>query len=281
MIANAVKRVGDAVSEGRNFSLGKDRWTRFALSALGVILFVVLWEAVISGFGLNTRYFPSPTTTWTELQRIWQPVLTVLPKTLQAAGVGYLLALALSIAVAIPLVASDRVLNAIMPFIIGINTVPRVAMTPLVIYWVGFMGGVPQATANYILALWVAFFPMLIAAIDGFRSIDESTENMLALYGATTFQEFRYVRFKSGLPFIFDGMKIGFILAVIGAVVGEFVSGTAGIGSMAYSAISRTAVSRAVVIVLVLGVISTAIVLAIYVLESKMIHWRESSIMGE
>ena len=168
-----------------------------------------------------------------------------------------------------------------MPFIIGINTVPRVAMTPLVIYWVGFMGGVPQATANYVLALWVAFFPMLIAAIDGFRSIDESTENMLALYGATTYQEFKYVRFKSGLPFIFDGMKIGFILAVIGAVVGEFVSGTAGIGSMAYSAISRTAVSRAVVIVLVLGVISTTIVLAIYLLESRMIHWRESSIMGE
>jgi NitT/TauT family transport system permease protein len=104
---------------------------------------------------------------------------------------------------------------------------------------------------------------------------------MLALYGATTYQEFKYVRFKSGLPFIFDGMKIGFILAVIGAVVGEFVSGSAGIGSMAYSAISRTAVSRAVVIVLVIGVISTAFVLVIYLLESKMIHWRDSSIMGE
>lgn len=281
MIANAVKRVGKAVSERRQFSLEKGRWTRFALSAVGVVLFVLLWEGVVTGFGLNTQYFPSPTTTWTELQRIWQPVLTVLPNTLKAAGVGYILALVLSTAVAIPLVASDRVLNALMPFIIGINTVPRVAMTPLVIYWVGFMGGVPAETANYVLALWVAFFPMLIAAIDGFRSIDESTENMLALYGATTIQEFRYVRFKSGLPFIFDGMKIGFILAVIGAVVGEFVSGTAGIGSMAYSAISRTAVSRAVVIVLVLGVISTAVVLAIYLLESKMIHWRESSIMGE
>jgi NitT/TauT family transport system permease protein len=281
MIANAVKRVGQVVSEIREFSLGTDRWTRLVLSALGIVLFIVLWETAISGFGLNTQYFPSARTTWVELQRIWEPVLIVLPNTLQAASVGYLLSLVLSVAIAIPLVASDRMLNALMPFIIGINTVPRVAMTPLVIYWVGFMGGVPQATANYVLALWVAFFPMLIAAIDGFRSIDESTENMLALYGATTFQEFRYVRFKSGLPFIFDGMKIGFILAVIGAVVGEFVSGTAGIGSMAYSAISRTAVSRAVVIVLVLGVISTTIVLAIYLLESRMIHWRESSIMGE
>jgi NitT/TauT family transport system permease protein len=281
MIGSAVKRAGQAVSDGGGFRLGKDRWTRLGLSALGIVLFVLLWEWFIVGLGLNTQYFPSPTSTLAELQRIWEPVLTVLPNTLKAAGAGFILALVLSITVAIPLVASDRVLNAFMPFIVGINTVPRVAMTPLVIYWVGFMGGVPKVTANYVLALWVAFFPMLIAAIDGFRSIDESTENMLALYGATTFQEFKYVRFKSGLPFIFDGMKIGFILAVIGAVVGEFVSGSAGIGSMAYSAISRTAVSRAVVIVLVIGVISTAFVLVIYLLESKMIHWRDSSIMGE
>jgi NitT/TauT family transport system permease protein len=281
MIGDTVERLGETVSGEREFRLGKGRLTRLGLSVLGLVLFLALWQALTAGVGLDPRYFPSPTATFTELQRIWEPVLTVVPNTLYAAGVGYLLALSLSIVVAIPLVASDRVLNAVMPFIIGINTVPRVAMTPLVIYWVGFMGGVPKSTANYVLALWVAFFPMLIAAIDGFRSIDESTENMLSLYGATTLQEFRYVRFKSGLPFIFDGMKIGFILAVIGAVVGEFVSGTAGIGSMAYSAISRTAVGRALVIVLVLGLISTGVVLAIYLIESRVVHWRESSIMGE
>ncbi len=263
------------------YSIGRGRWTRLGLSAAGIVLFILLWQAVGEVLSLNLQYFPSPVSTFEEMQRIWEPVLSVIPNTLSAAGVGYLIALVLSIIIAVPLVANDRVRNAIMPFIVGINTVPRVAMTPLVIYWVGFMGGVPKSTANYVLALWVAFFPMLIAAIDGFRSIDESTENMLDLYGATIFQEFRYVRFQSGLPFIFDGMKIGFILAVIGAVVGEFVSGTAGIGSMAYSAIGRIAVARAIVVVLLLGIISTGVVLLIYLIESRLIHWRESSILGE
>jgi NitT/TauT family transport system permease protein len=168
-----------------------------------------------------------------------------------------------------------------MPFIVGINTVPRIALTPLVIYWVSFVTVSGLAMANYIMAVWVAFFPMLIAAIDGFSDIDESTEDMLEIYGATTWQEFKYVRLRKGLPFIFDGMKIGFILAMIGAVVGEFVSGTPGIGSMASSAIGRTSVSRAFAIVLVLGFISTGVVFAIYLIESKVIFWRESSMMGD
>jgi NitT/TauT family transport system permease protein len=75
-------------------------------------------------------------------------------------------------------------------------------------------------------------------------------------------------------------MKIGFILAVVGAVVGEFVSNTPGVGSMAASAISRTSVSRAVSIVLVLGFISSTVVFAIYIIESRFVFWRESSIMG-
>jgi NitT/TauT family transport system permease protein len=274
----------------------------WGLSALGVVLFFGLWEAVTVSFDLNPRYFPGPVGVYDELVRIWDVILSALPNTLHAAITGFLVSLALSIIIAIPLVASDRVLNALMPFIVGINTVPRIAMTPLVIYWVGFVPDAwidltltglrsiafgftdisnELAIANYVMAVWVAFFPMLIAAIDGFRDIGEDTENMLEVYGATTWQEFKYVRFKNGLPFIFDGMKIGFILAMIGAVVGEFVSNTFGIGSMARSAIGRTSIARAFSIVLILGLISSAIVLAIYLIESRVIFWRESSIMGE
>ena len=229
---------------------------------------------------LNPRYFPGPVGIVDELVRIWPAIIAALPNTLSAAIVGYLIALALSITIAMPLVANERVLNAFMPFIIGANTVPRIAMTPLVIYWVSFISVSALYLANYVMAAWVAFFPMFIAALDGFRSIDEDTENMLSVYGATTWQEFKYVRFKKGLPFIFDSMKIGFVLAMIGAVVGEFVSETFGIGSQASSAIGQIAVARGVAIVLVLGFISTAVVLAIYLIENRVIFWRESSFLG-
>lgn len=278
------------------------RMRSWGLSALGIVLFLGLWLAVTALMDLNPRYFPGPVGVYDELARIWDVVISALPNTLHAAITGFLVSLALSILIAILLVASDRLLNALMPFVVGINTVPRIAMTPLVIYWVGFVPDAwidlvltvlrsiafgftdisnELAIANYVMAVWVAFFPMLIAAIDGFRDIDEDTENMLKVYGATTWQEFKYVRFKNGLPFIFDGMKIGFILAMIGAVVGEFVSNTPGVGSMAASALSRNSVSRAISIVLVLGMISSTVVFAIYMIESRLIFWRDSSIMGE
>ncbi|WP_345431883.1 ABC transporter permease [Haloarcula japonica] len=275
-----MRKLGDGISGGGRFSIDSDRITRWTLSAFGLVLLIAFWEAVTTVLSLNPKYFPGPMGVVTELIRIWPAIVAALPNTLSAALVGYLLALTLSIVIAIPLVASDRLLNALMPFIIGTNTVPRIAMTPLVIYWVSFYSVSMLYLANYVMAVWVAFFPMLIAAIDGFRSIDEDTENMLEVYGATTWQEFKYVRFKNGLPFIFDGMKIGFVLAMIGAVVGEFVSGTFGIGSQAASAIGRTSIARAFAIVLVLGLISTGVVLIVYLIESKMIFWRESSIMG-
>jgi NitT/TauT family transport system permease protein len=262
-------------------TIPETRRARWLLSGLGVVLLIGVWEAVTATMDLNPKYFPGPMGVVTELVRIWPAIVAALPNTLSAALVGYLLALVLSIVVAIPLVASQRVLNALMPFIVGTNTVPRIAMTPLVIYWVSFYNTSALYLANYVMAVWVAFFPMLIAAIDGFRSIDEDTEKMLDVYGATTWQEFKYVRFKNGLPFIFDGMKIGFVLAMIGAVVGEFVSGTFGIGSQAASAIGRTSIARAFAIVLVLGAISTTVVLVVYLVESRVIFWRESSIMGE
>jgi NitT/TauT family transport system permease protein len=275
-------RLGDGVSGPGPIGISNTRATRYLLSLIGIVTWLVLWQFLPKVLGLQARYFPAPTDVYTELARIWEPILVVIPKTLQAAVVGFILSLALSIVVAAILVSKESLLEALMPFIVGVNTVPRIAMTPLVIYWVGFISveWIDLWLANYVMALWVAFFPMLIAAIDGFRQIDEDTENMLAVYGATEWQAFKYVRFKNGLPFILDGMKIGFILAMVGAVVGEFVSNTPGVGSMAASAISRTSVSRAISIVLVLGLISATIVFLIYIVESRLVFWRESSIMG-
>lgn len=281
MIGSTVRKIGEEVSGVGRFEIGDNRRTRWTLSALGIALLLAFWQAFTMVMDLNPKYFPGPLGVVDELVRIWPAIVAALPNTLSAAITGYLIALALSILLAMPLVANERLLNALMPFIIGTNTVPRIAMTPLVIYWVSFYTVSALYLANYVMAVWVAFFPMLIAALDGFRSIDKDTENMLEVYGATIWQEFKYVRFKKALPFIFDGMKIGFVLAMIGAVVGEFVSGTFGIGSQASSAIGRTSIARAFAIVLVLGFISTAVVLAVYLIESRVIFWRESSIMGE
>lgn len=283
MIGEATRKIESGASRLGSIRPANTRRTRWVLSGLGVGAWLILWQLLPPAMGLQARYFPTPGNVYTELVRIYQPILNVIPSTLAAAVVGFLLSLVLSIVVGAILVSQESLLEALMPFIVGVNTVPRIAMTPLVIYWVGFIpvAAIDLWLANYLMALWVAFFPMLIAAIDGFRNLDEDTENMLEVYGATEWQAFKYVRFKKALPFILDAMKIGFILAMVGAVVGEFVSNTPGVGSMAASALSRNSVSRALSIVLILGTISSAVVFAIYIVESRLIFWRDSSIMGE
>lgn len=280
MIADAARKIGGYVNGKGTAWFNSGRLRQLSLSVLGLVLFLAAWEGITIIAELNPKYFPGPFLVYEELARIWEPLLLVLPNTLTAAGVGFVAALVLSIVVAIPIVANERLGSAVMPFIVGMNTVPRIAVAPLAIYWVGLVDFLELDAANYIMALWVAFFPMLVAAIDGFRSIDEATENMLTIYGARTWQEFRYVRLQAGLPFIFDGMKLGVVLAMIGAVIGEFISSTLGIGAMAKLAIGRTAVNRAIAIVLVLGVVSFAVILLIYLIESRVVHWRESSMIG-
>jgi NitT/TauT family transport system permease protein len=282
MSGGVAEKLGEGISGVGRVPIENTKRTRWALSILGVVLWLIAWQVLPDALGLQPTYFPTPTDVYTELARIYEPILAVIPNTLWAAFVGFLLSLVLSISLAAVLVANESLLEALMPFIVGTNTVPRIAMTPLVIYWVGFLpwAWVDLSLANYVMAVWVAFFPMLIAAIDGFRDLDEDTENMLEVYGATEWQALKYVRFKNSLPYIFDGMKIGFILAMVGAVVGEFVSKSPGIGSMAASALSRTSIARALSIVLVLGVISSSVVLVIYLVESRVISWRESSVFG-
>jgi len=280
MIADAARKIGGYVNGKGTAWFDSGRLRQLSLSVLGLVLFLAAWEGITIIAALNPKYFPGPFLVYEELARIWEPLLLVLPNTLTAAGVGFVAALVLSIVVAIPIVANERLGSAVMPFIVGMNTVPRIAVAPLAIYWVDLVDFLELDAANYIMALWVAFFPMLVAAIDGFRSIDEATENMLTIYGARTWQEFRYVRLQAGLPFIFDGMKLGVVLAMIGAVIGEFISSTLGIGAMAKSAIGRTAVNRAIAIVLVLGVVSFAVILLIYLIESRVVHWRESSMIA-
>jgi NitT/TauT family transport system permease protein len=280
MIADAARKIGGYVNSKGIAWFDSGRLRQLSLSVLGLVLFLAAWEGITIIAVLNPKYFPGPLNVYKELVRIWEPLLLVLPNTLTAAGVGFVAALVLSIVVAIPIVANERLGSAVMPFIVGMNTVPRIAVAPLAIYWVDLVDFLELDAANYIMALWVAFFPMLVAAIDGFRSIDEATENMLTIYGARTWQEFRYVRLQAGFPFIFDGMKLGVVLAMIGAVIGEFISSTLGIGAMAKSAIGRTAVNRAIAIVLVLGVVSFAVILLIYLIESRVVHWRESSMIA-
>ena len=255
-------------------ALHNTRRVRWSLSLLGVVTFLFAWYLAADVFEvLSDIVLPSPFLVLSEFQRVRPLIVDNLWPTLRAGAVGFSTALLGAVVVAVLLTASDRLRRATMPIIIAVNSVPRVSLAPLIIFYVGEGQG-----ANYVIAAWIAFFPMLINTVDGLVNVDEDTENLLAVIGATTWQEYRYVRFVRATPHIFDGMKTGVTLAIIGAVVGEFVAANEGIGFLALFALYNVNIALVLAIVGVMGFVTLLLVFGLYAIESRLIFWKDVSL---
>lgn len=253
------------------------RSTRWSLSGLGIVLFVSTWYIITDTLHIvNETVLPTPIAVSGELLQLSDLLVENLRPTLQAAVVGFISALLLAVGVAVLLTASDRLRKTFMPLIIAGNSVPRVSLAPLIIFYIG-----SGEVANYLISAWIAFFPMLINTADGLVSIDEDLENLLDVVGATRWQEYRYVRFLNALPNIFDGMKTGVTLAVIGAIVGEFVAAEEGMGYLALFGLYNVNLSLVFSVVLVMSVITTISIFGLYLLQSRLIFWKDVDLFTE
>lgn len=255
---------------------GDRRRERLGLSLLGVVLFFLAWYTITDVLHVFAEVtLPSPFTVASEFQRVFDLIVSNYVPTLQAGLVGFAASLLLAILVSIPLTASERVHDAFMPVIVAGNSVPRVTLAPLIIFYVGV-----GLAANYLIAMWIAFFPLLINTVDGLANVDEDMEALLDVIGATTWQEYRYVRFVNALPSIFDGMKTGVSLAIIGAIVGEFVAAERGLGNLALIGLSNANLALVLAIVAIMGLTTTALIFGIYALQTRLVFWKDVSLFG-
>lgn len=246
---------------------------QWSLSILGISLLLATWELTAGVLNLIPDYVLAPPSeviiTFFDLQDL---IFENLWPTLTAGLLGFCIAVVLSIVIAVPLVVFDDLRTALMPVIVGTNSVPRITLAPLIIFYVGI-----GTYSNLMIATWIAFFPIFINTIDGLDSIPDETENLMNVIGATTWQEFRYIRFFNALPSIFDGMKVGLSLAMIGAVVGEFVAGQQGIGFLALFGLRALNLDMVIAVVLLLGMTTTTLIFTMYLLQDRIVFWREAS----
>jgi NitT/TauT family transport system permease protein len=163
-------------------------------------------DALVAGFG-DGFYWP----------HIWS--------TLSATALGFALAAASAIMVAGVIASFDRVEGVLLPFIIAFQTLPKIAVAPLVVLWLGF-----GSSAKVFIVTIVCFFPILINTLQGLKLRDREQVELMKSLGATRWQLYRMIRMPNAVPYIFAGLHIGVIYALIGAVVAEFVGSRAGLG---------------------------------------------------
>lgn len=249
----------------------RDRW---GISAIGTIGTFLVWYASTAVFGIfNELVLPSPIQVWGAFYTTQELIYSNFWSTVTASAVGFILAVTGGVLVAVVLTSNDRLRNTFMPLILSGNSVPRIALAPLIIFYVGGFD------AKYMISAWVAFFPMLVNAMEGLDDVDSELENLTAALGATYWQELKWVRFHAALPFIFDGLRIAATLSILGAVVGEFVSSSEGMGYLALFALKSFDTALVFAVVTIMGLFAATAFLSIFVLQDRVVHWRETNLL--
>ena len=226
------------------------------LETLAPILLVAvllgLWETACYLTGVPAYFLPAPSAVAAAMAQDWALLLASAWKTLSTA----LLALAFASLIACSLaliISTNRLLEkAVQPLAVALQVTPVVAIAPQVVIWAGLA---PPDRAIISLAVIVAFFPIFSGALTGLKSTDPDLERLFDLYGARPWQKLLRLRIPSATPFVLEGHKVAGGLAVIGAVVAEFVAGSGGSQGLAWRILEssnrlQTAKTFAAVIVL-------------------------------
>ena len=192
---------------------------------IAVAALLILWQGV-SMLGLVPAFMlPSPVEVVRafvrELPLLWENSLI----TLQEAFIGLVLGVAFGFLVAVLMDAFEVLYRAFYPLLIITQTVPTVAIAPLLVLWFGY-----EMTPKIILIVISTFFPVTVGLLDGFRSADRDAIGLLRSMGATRVQIFRHIKFPSALPQLFSGLRIAAAYSVVGAVISEWLGGFGGLG---------------------------------------------------
>lgn len=248
------------------------RWT---ISLMGAAAVVLVWHLGTATFDLvGPLTLPEPLSVYQKYQMTDHIIWKRLSHTLQVAGLAFIVSLLLAVTAAIILSANEKLRKTFMPLVVATNSVPRVTLAPLFIFYVG------PFTSQYLLAAWIAFFPMLISTFEGLTNLDEDMEMLLDQLGASTWQRYQWVRLPNALPFIFDGMKLGLTLSIVGTIVVEYIATGQGIGTLAALALGQFDTALGISVVAVTGLVSVIAFFSMFVLQSRLVHWKESSLYG-
>ncbi|TAL88840.1 MAG: ABC transporter permease [Candidimonas sp.] len=210
------------------------RLTRYLYPLAGAIFLLLAWEVYVVGFGVPVIVLPRPMQVLDALVSERAVLFAQGWVTLKECVYGFGLAFIVGIPIAVA-IATSRTLNQMFyPILIAMQSVPKVALAPIVLVWLGI--GIESKLA----IVWlVAFFPIVVDTAAGLRTTPRELLELAQSLQASRFQIFTKIQFPAALPFVVSGSKVAITLAVIGAVIAEFVGSSEGLGNLLLAANSQ------------------------------------------
>ena len=234
----------------------------------GILVFLAIWEAAVAVLKVPAYLLPPPT----EIVRVFINDFAKLAfhgwVTAYEMLLGYALAVGIGIPLAIAITSSERFDRFVMPQMLFFQVVPKVAIAPLFLVWFG-VGALPKV----LVAFLISFFPIVIDAAVGLRSMSAEMRDLARSMGASRLQVFAQFRLPTSLPYLFSGLKVAATLAVAGAVVGEFVGADKGLGYLLLVTNSNLETALMFATLFALTFIGLAFFYAVEFLEALLIPW--------
>jgi NitT/TauT family transport system permease protein len=235
-----------------------------------IVVGILLWQATVRFFDVSPLLVPAPTAVFNQLVRatlngafFYNGLYTV-----GATVIGFVLGSLLGFLIGV-LVTRFQIFNRLVyPYVVAFQTVPKVALAPIIIVWFGF-----GIWSKVMMSLLVCFFPVAVNTIDGLNSVRADQIMLMRSYRATPWQIFRYVQLANALPYIFAGLDVGIVLSVIGTIVGEFMGTTVGLGRVLLDynfAFDIAGVFATLVVLSLMGMLLHALLRAI---QRRVIFW--------
>lgn len=229
---------------------------------------VVSWQAVTVLFDVPSAVLPSPALVWKVLTTggiDWSAQTSV---TLWETVLGFVIAIVTGIPLGLGIVYFSWLNRAIYPILVAVQLLPKIAIAPIIFALVGF-GFIPRALIVYM----VAFFPVVIQTVAGLNAMDPGFAELFRSIGASKFQVFRLARLPNAMPYIMDGLKVAMTLALIGAVVAEFVQSNSGLGYAIIASLISVGTPVAYAAMVLLSILGYALFLIVLLAERMLIPW--------
>lgn len=248
--------------------LSSAAYHRVGLPLLGIVGAVACWWFLVAAFDIEALLLPPPQDVVVSLVDYRQTLLDELWVTLMEVLAGFAAGAAAGLLVATLLVASRTLERATMPLVVGLNAIPKVALAPLLMLWLG-LGHGPKIA----LAASICFFPIMIATMAGLRATPAEFGDLARSLSASRWQTFVKVKVPWALPQVFVGLKLGMTLAVIGAVVAQIHRPSGGLGTTLLLATQSVNTSLAFAVIFVLMVLSICLFYGVVALERLLLPW--------
>ena len=239
---------------------------------LATIAAFVVWEGICRAFKVPAYLVPAPSEIWRETMAIGSTVTGHTLATLKTVMLGFVVSILISLPLAVLLTASPAIAAAVYPFLVWTQSIPKVALAPILVVLLG-----TNEMPRIVITVLVAFFPLVISIATGLLSVPPELIELSRSCRASKLSELMRIRLPYAIPFIFAGLKVAISLAVVGAVVAEFVNADAGLGFLIQTSTAFFKVPVAFGALIILSVMGVVLFQIVVIAERVFFPWSSSN----